>query len=96
MANGIERFTAEVLGENRPMLAVFARAGWPLQRRFDSGVIEVDFPIAATPEFVDSMSRREQRADSRAIARMLLPRAIAVDRRHGSPRIGRAPRSGAT
>jgi acyl-CoA synthetase (NDP forming)/GNAT superfamily N-acetyltransferase len=77
-SNGIERFTAEVLGENRPMLAVFARAGWPLQRRYDSGVIEVDFPIAATPEFVDSMSRREQRADSRAIARMLLPRAIVV------------------
>jgi acyl-CoA synthetase (NDP forming)/GNAT superfamily N-acetyltransferase len=77
-ANGIERFTAEVLGENRPMLAVFARAGWPLQRRVASGVIEVDFPIAETPEFVDSMSRREQRADSRAIARMLLPRAIAV------------------
>ena len=77
-SNGIERFTAEVLGENRPMLAVFARAGWPLQRRYDSGVIEVDFPIAATPEFVDSMSRREQRADSRAMARMLLPRAIAV------------------
>ena len=78
VSNGIKRFTAEVLGENRPMLAVFARAGWPLHRRFESGVIEVDFPIAATPEFVDSMSRREQRADSRAIARMLLPRAIAV------------------
>jgi acyl-CoA synthetase (NDP forming)/GNAT superfamily N-acetyltransferase len=77
-ANGIERFTAEVLGENRPMLAVFARAGWPLRRRYESGVIEVDFPIADTPEFVDSVSRREQRADSRAMARMLFPRAIAV------------------
>jgi acyl-CoA synthetase (NDP forming)/GNAT superfamily N-acetyltransferase len=77
-SNGIERFTAEVLGDNRAMLSVFATAGWPLQRRFESGVIEVDFPIAATPAFVDSMSRREQRADSRAIARMLLPKAIAV------------------
>jgi acyl-CoA synthetase (NDP forming)/GNAT superfamily N-acetyltransferase len=77
-SNGIERFTAEILGENRPMLAVFAHAGWPLQRRFDSGVIEVDVPIATTAAFVDSMSRREQRADSRAIARVLLPRAIAV------------------
>ncbi len=86
VANGIERFTAEVLGENRPMLTVFSRAGWPLQRRFESGVIEVDFPIAETPEFVDSMSRREQRADSRAIARMLLPRAIAV--------VGASDRSG--
>ena len=77
-ANGIVRFTAEVLADNRPMLAVFARAGWPLQRRFDSGVIEVDFPLADTAEFVDSVSRREQRADSRAMARLLLPRAIAV------------------
>ena len=89
VSNGIERFTAEVLGENRPMLAVFARAGWPLHRRFESGVIEVDFPIAATPEFVDSMSRREQRADSRAIARMLLPRAIAVVGATDRPGIGR-------
>jgi GNAT superfamily N-acetyltransferase len=38
-SNGIERFTAEVLGDNRAMLAVFAKAGWPLQRRFDSGVV---------------------------------------------------------
>ena len=43
-SNGIKRFTAEVLADNRPMLAVFSRAGWPLERRYDSGVIEVDFP----------------------------------------------------
>ena len=35
-SNGIDRFTAEVLADNRPMLAVFAKSGWPLQRRFDS------------------------------------------------------------
>ena len=29
---GIARFTAEVLGENRAMLSVFARAGWPVSR----------------------------------------------------------------
>ena len=91
VSNGIERFTAEVLGENRPMLAVFARAGWPLERRYDSGVIEVDFPIAATPEFVDSMSRREQRADSRAIARMLLPaRSPSSGRRTAPGSVGAA------
>ena len=28
--NGIARFTAEVLADNRAMLAVFARAGWPM------------------------------------------------------------------
>jgi len=77
-SNGIERFTAEVLGDNRGMLAVFAKAGWPLQRRFDSGVVDLDWELATTDEFLDSVERREQRADSRAVARILLPRAVAV------------------
>jgi acyl-CoA synthetase (NDP forming)/GNAT superfamily N-acetyltransferase len=77
-SNGIERFTAEVLGDNRAMLAVFAKAGWPLQRRFDSGVVDLDWDLATTDEFLDSVERREQRADSRAVARILVPRAVAV------------------
>ncbi len=77
-SNGIERFTAEVLGDNRAMLAVFAKAGWPLQRRFDSGVVDLDWELADTDEFLDSVERREQRADSRAVARILLPRAVVV------------------
>jgi acyl-CoA synthetase (NDP forming)/GNAT superfamily N-acetyltransferase len=77
-SHGIDHFTAEVLADNRPMLAVFAKAGWPLERRFDSGVVDLDWELASTDEFLDSVERREQRADSRAIARLLLPRAIAV------------------
>jgi len=76
--NGIERFTAEVLGDNRGMLAVFAKAGWPLKRRFDSGVVDLDWDLATTDEFLDSVERREQRADSRAVARLLIPKAVAV------------------
>ncbi len=76
--NGIERFTAEVLGDNRGMLAVFSKAGWPLKRRFDSGVVDLDWDLATTDEFLDSVERREQRADSRAVARLLIPKAIAV------------------
>ncbi|MGH9132595.1 MAG: GNAT family N-acetyltransferase, partial [Ilumatobacteraceae bacterium] len=77
-SNGITRFTAEVLAENRAMLTVFSRAGWPLQRHFESGVIDLDFELADTSDFLDSVERREQRADSRAISRLLLPRSIAV------------------
>ncbi len=77
-SNGIRRFTAEVLADNRPMLTVFSRVGWPVQRRFESGVIDLDFELEETHEFLDSVERREQRADSRAVARILLPRAIAV------------------
>ena len=78
LSNGIQRFTAEVLADNHPMLAVFSRAGWPVQRRFESGVIDLDFELADTDEFLDSVERREQRADSRAVARILMPRTIAV------------------
>lgn len=85
-SNGIERFTAEVLGDNRGMLAVFAKAGWPLKRRFDSGVVDLDWDLEDTDEYLDSVERREQRADSRAVARLLIPKAIAVvgasDREH--------------
>lgn len=77
-SNGIERFTAEVLGDNRGMLAVFSKAGWPLHRRFDSGVVDLDWDLANTDEFLDSVERREQRADARAVTRLLLPKAIAV------------------
>ena len=77
-SNGIARFTAQTLGDNRSMLTVFAKAGWPVHRRFESGVIDVDFDLADTSAFIDSVERREQRADSRAMARVLLPSSIAV------------------
>ncbi len=77
-ANGLHRFNAQTLGHNRAMLSVFTRTGWPVHRKFDSGVIDIDFPLDDTAEFIDSMERREQRADSRAIARILLPASIAV------------------
>ena len=60
------------------MLAVFSRAGWPVERRYESGVVDLDFSLDETEEFLDSVERREQRADSRAVARLLLPRTIAV------------------
>ena len=77
-SNGIRRFTAQTLGDNRSMLTVFAKAGWPVHRRFESGVIDVDFDLADTTAFIDSVERREQRADSRSMARVLLAGSIAV------------------
>jgi acyl-CoA synthetase (NDP forming)/GNAT superfamily N-acetyltransferase len=87
-SNGIVGFTAEVMADNRPMLAVFARAGWPIERRFESGVVDLDFSLDETEQFVDSVERREQRADSQAMARLLLPRTIAV--------VGASDRPGST
>ena len=38
---GLQGFTAEVLMENRPMLALFEKMGFDIQRRSDSGVYEL-------------------------------------------------------
>jgi GNAT superfamily N-acetyltransferase len=42
---GITRFEAEVLAENRPMLAVFARSGLAMERRRDGGVVHVELTL---------------------------------------------------
>jgi acyl-CoA synthetase (NDP forming)/GNAT superfamily N-acetyltransferase len=76
--NGIERFTAEVLAENRAMLSVFARAGWPVRRAFDGGVVDVAFDLVPTPAYLDTVERREQQAESRSIARLLRPKSVAI------------------
>ena len=75
---GIRRFTAEVLPDNRAMLAVFHRAGFEVTAHYASGIIDVSFDIDPTPHFVESVERREQRAESRSIARLVHPRSIAV------------------
>ncbi|MCU1396585.1 MAG: putative acetyltransferase [Ilumatobacteraceae bacterium] len=76
--NGIHRFTAEALSDNRAMLRVFSRAGWPVERHYESGLTEIEFSLDETERFVDSVEGREHRADSRAVARLLLPRSIAI------------------
>jgi acyl-CoA synthetase (NDP forming)/GNAT superfamily N-acetyltransferase len=76
--HGIAQFTAEVMADNRAMLSVFAKAGWPVHREFDSGVIDVVFDIVPTPAYLDTVERREQRAESRSMARLLRPRSVAI------------------
>jgi len=44
---GIVAFEADVLGENKSMLAVFARSGLPMQKRRDGGVVHVTLSLAA-------------------------------------------------
>jgi RimJ/RimL family protein N-acetyltransferase len=44
-ANGIRRFVAEVLPENRAMRNVFSRAGLATRERRDSGVVHVEIDL---------------------------------------------------
>jgi GNAT superfamily N-acetyltransferase len=45
---GIARFHAHVLAENRPMLAVFARSGLPMEQQRQSGEVNVTLALDAS------------------------------------------------
>lgn len=75
---GIERFTAEVLPENRQMLTVFSEAGYDVSRRFEDGVVMVSFDIDPTERSLAVMESREHRAEARSLAELLRPRSVAV------------------
>ncbi|ELT44317.1 GNAT family N-acetyltransferase [Arthrobacter nitrophenolicus] len=76
--NGIRRFTAEVLPENRKMLMVFSDAGYDVKRHFDDGVVSLEFNIDPTEKSRAVMESREHRAEARSVRDLLTPSSIAV------------------
>ena len=77
-SNGIERFDAETLPDNRAMMDVFRHAGFEVSSRFDRGVIEVSFPLAPSDELDDHIEERERVSVVASIRRILRPSSIAV------------------
>ena len=76
--NGIDRFTAEVLPENRKMLHVFVEAGYDVSRQFEDGVVVVEFDIDPTEKSLAVMAAREHRAEARSVQDLLTPATVAV------------------
>ncbi|MCU1631514.1 MAG: family N-acetyltransferase [Micrococcaceae bacterium] len=76
--NGIRRFSAEVLPENRKMITVFAEAGYEVERHFDDGVVMLSFDIDPTRRSQAVMEAREHRAEARSMAELLTPSSVAV------------------
>ncbi|GAA1783340.1 GNAT family N-acetyltransferase [Streptomonospora arabica] len=75
---GVSRFIADVLPENRRMINVFREAGYTAQQSFDEGVIRLTLDLEPTHDAEEVMRAREQRAESRSIARLLFPASVAV------------------
>ncbi|MEO6530819.1 MAG: GNAT family N-acetyltransferase [Specibacter sp.] len=76
--NGIDKFTAEVLPENRKMIQVFSEAGYEVHRHFDDGVISLHFDIDPTEKSRAVMESREHRAEARSVAALVAPASVAV------------------
>ncbi|MCB4207662.1 bifunctional GNAT family N-acetyltransferase/acetate--CoA ligase family protein [Arthrobacter sp. UM1] len=75
---GVKRFVAEILPENRKMMTVFIEAGYEVSRKFDDGVIALEFDVASTARSLEVMASREQRAESMSVADILTPSSVAV------------------
>lgn len=76
--HGIESFVAEVLPENRNMLAVFENVGFKATRGLEGGVYEVRFPIAATETYRERVDERDHVAVTASLQGFFRPRTVAV------------------
>ena len=77
-SNGIDRFDAATLPENRAMMDVFRHAGFAVTSQFDDGLINVTFPIAPSDDLDEHIEDRERGAVVASIRRILSPASIAV------------------
>ena len=97
-AQGIDRFLATVLPDNRQMLRVFEAAGFEVTRDAAGGEVELAFPIAPTERYLEHVGSRDHEAvvaSLRAFLRAGLGRggrrlaAAGVDRRRAVPQHSR-------
>ena len=86
---GIDRFVAEVLSDNRNMLGVFEALGFELTRELAGGEIEIQFPIARTERYEERLDERDHVAVTASLRPFFEPRSVAVvgaSRRRGADR----------
>ena len=60
------------------MLSVFQESGFEVSRRFDDGVVAVEFSIDPTAKVRAVMESREHRAEAKSVSELLAPESVAV------------------
>src|SRR5271165_1165604 len=92
-SRGVRAFVAETLGDNAPMLQVFADAGLRAHRALADGVYEISFPLPTSEDdagldtYRDAVAERERSAGVASLRHVLTPASVAVigaSRRPGS------------
>jgi len=84
---GIGRFDAEVMSDNRAMLGVFKRAGFGLRRQGSFGEVVVSLDIRPDENVEELIAERDHRAAVASLRAILAPTTLAVvgaSRRPGS------------
>ena len=77
-ADGIETFVAEVLPDNRAMIAVFTDAGFRTSRHLEGGIVEVRLDISPTADYRAHVEQRDHVAVAASLAAFFRPRSVAV------------------
>jgi acetyl coenzyme A synthetase (ADP forming)-like protein len=77
-AVGIERFVADVMGENATMMRVFEDAGFGVSRALDRGTFEVTFPIEPTEAYLGHVDERDHLAVVASLRPFFTPASLAV------------------
>ena len=85
---GITRFDAEVLPDNRPMLRVFANAGFGVRRVSRDGVVHLSLDLRPTDALAELIADRTHAATVASLRPLLAPASIAV--------VGASAREGST
>lgn len=75
---GVRRFVAEVLPQNRRMLATFQEAGYHPTHRLEDGVVMLSFDIEPSERSEAVRVAREHRAEARSIAALVAPESVVV------------------
>ena len=75
---GITALTADVLAENTGMLRLLRDSGFALASTGAGSVVELRIDLAARPEVLDAVTRREIIAERASLRPLLEPSAIAV------------------
>jgi acetyl coenzyme A synthetase (ADP forming)-like protein len=75
---GIEKFRAFVLPENRQMMRLFRNSGYEMSRTIEEGVFTVDFPVAESEGLLEAEWEREKRAVAASLLPLFFPRSVAV------------------
>ena len=75
---GIERFVADVMGDNAAMMRVFEDAGFGVSRALDRGIFEVTFPIEATDAYRGHVEERDHLAVVASLRPFFAPESVAV------------------